>query len=195
MKYIYLAGPITGVSYKDTTQWRDTLEFEPGIKGISPMRMKEFLSRKKKIGHSYPEQEIMGAARPIHTRDRYDCTHADAVLAYMPKEQAEIAGYPSLGTCIEMGWASAVGVPVVLVCDDKRVIGHPLVQGLAGWILPRLEDGVAAINGMFAAYYDGGTKVELQEVAGWPSAADRDFGRRLGDDGGRGEARRGVQLA
>ena len=46
-KHIYLAGPIAGCTYAEATDWRDsvTAAFDPGIKGISPMRMKEWCQR------------------------------------------------------------------------------------------------------------------------------------------------------
>lgn len=162
-KYVYLAGPITGVSYGDTMDWRKTAQglFVPGIMGISPMRMKEFLSRKRKIGHSYPEHAIMGAARAICTRDKHDCTHADAVLAYLPKSLAEKAGYPSLGTTKELGWASAFSIPTVIVSDDKRLTDHPLFEGDMGWIVPTLEDGCTAINALLGAYVQSEPEIEL----------------------------------
>lgn len=153
-KFVYLAGPITGLSYGETTDWRAgvSAQFAPGIIGVSPMRVKEFLARKRKIGHSYPEDVIMGAARAINTRDKYDCTHADMVLAWLPKWAADKSGTISVGTLKELGWASAMNIPTVIVTDDKRVFGHPLVEGDLGWIVPTLEDGVAAVNAVLGVY-------------------------------------------
>lgn len=167
MKYVYLAGPITGLSYGETVDWRGDVssKFAPGIIGVSPMRVKEFLAKKKKIGHSYPEDAIMGAARAICTRDKYDCTHADAVLAWFPKWAAEKSGTISVGTIKELGWASASNVPTVIVTDDKRMYGHPLIEGDMGWILPTLDDGVAAINALLGVYAGEPTIEEIRRAA------------------------------
>lgn len=173
MKYVYLAGPITGVSYDDTVNWRQRVSdaFLPGIVGVSPMRVKEFLAAEKAIGHSYPEHEIMGAAVPICTRDFYDCTHADMVLAYLPMWARSKSGSVSVGTCMELGWASGAGNPLVVVSDDPMVTTHPLVQGKAGWIVPRLEDGVAAVNAVLGIYVEYGPPIVVQ---GWGGPARRE---------------------
>lgn len=151
-KQVYLGGPITGLSYDETMSWRDhfTRLLSPGIVGVSPMRLKEFLANEKKIGHSYPEHAIMGAANAICARDYYDCTHADAVLCYMPKWSND--RWPSVGTLTEFGWATGHGIPTIVVSDDTRITGHPLIVGKAAWLLPSLEDGAAAINALLGVY-------------------------------------------
>jgi len=58
MKTVYLAGPIAGCSYAGCTEWRGEAirhldEF--GIKGLSPMRAKEYLKgAERKLEHPYP---------------------------------------------------------------------------------------------------------------------------------------------
>ena len=52
MKTVYLAGPISGLDYNGCNDWRkkaiEQLAKE-GIKGISPMRYKEYLSKEEVI--------------------------------------------------------------------------------------------------------------------------------------------------
>ena len=46
MKQVYLAGPITGLTFEGCTDWRDyaiASLADNAIKGLSPMRAKEFL--------------------------------------------------------------------------------------------------------------------------------------------------------
>jgi len=149
-KNIYLAGPIAGCNYDGATGWRDyaTSKFAPGIKGISPMRLKEFLKNETNIGiHDYPE-DLMSTATAIYVRDKYDCTHADAVIALFPKEATAV----SVGTVMELGWADANNVPVIIVSEDPRIIHHPLPTGAAGWVVKNLDEAITVVNGMFGPY-------------------------------------------
>lgn len=159
-KYIYLAGPIAGCSYKEATSWREAVceDFEPGIVGISPMRLKEWCRRVHKI-KSVAQYEkiadeteflISGEGHAIRARDFNDVRTCDMILVYLPKELNE--RHPSWGTSIEIGWASAISKPVVLVTDDKNLAAHPLVRESVGWIVPSLELGVLVVNSVFGAY-------------------------------------------
>lgn len=55
---VYLAGPISGCSYEGATDWRDhatAVLARDGIKGLSPMRAKEYLKGcERKLEHPYP---------------------------------------------------------------------------------------------------------------------------------------------
>lgn len=145
-RYVYLAGPIFGVSFDDATEWRALVKarFAPGIKGVSPMRGKEFLRGEKKIGSSYETEPIAGAATPVAARDFFDVAHADLLFAYLPRAVSEKR--PFCGTLLEIGAAIQAGTLVVLVSDDPRVRDCPLIKGKVGWQLDTLEDGIKAVN-------------------------------------------------
>ncbi len=55
---VYLAGPIAGCSYAGCTDWREYAIgalLDAGIKGLSPMRAKEYLKDvERKLEHPYP---------------------------------------------------------------------------------------------------------------------------------------------
>lgn len=144
MKTVYLAGPIKDQSYGAATDWRDkaTAGFKPGIVGISPMRLKEFLKTATKIGDSY-EDDLLSNSRAIYVRDKYDCTHADAILAYMP--------IVSVGTIMELGWADGHNIPIVIVTELPNIKDHPLPAG-AAIMVKNLDEGITVINGIFGAY-------------------------------------------
>lgn len=150
-KFVYLAGPIFGVSYKEANDWREDIKakFLPGIVGISPMRLKSFLSKKRKIGHSY-EDDPLSNARAIKTRDYMDVKTCDMLLAWMPKALNEAR--PSTGTTMELGWADAFDKPIVLVTDDPHLIKHPLTGQAAGFIVPDLDSAAEIVNGVFGEY-------------------------------------------
>ena len=155
MKTIYLAGSIAGCSYKEATDWR--VEFhgclrDMGMRGVSPMRAKEFLKRKRKIiNGEYPE-ELSGSSSAIGTRDSYDVTHCDMIVAYLPKWANERR--PSYGTAMEIGKAHEARVPLILVTDDAALTNHPLVQDWVGWIVPTLGDALTIIGFVLEPYLE-----------------------------------------
>lgn len=159
-RHVYLAGPIAGTSYKEATDWRDFVEnnLAPGIIGVSPMRLKEWCARTDKIADVEQYKEIAsdyeflisGESHAIRARDHFDVRTVDMVFVYLPKMLN--ARRPSWGTAIEIGWASAVDKPIVLVTDDDTLANHPLVRESVGWIVPNLATGVDVVNSVLAAY-------------------------------------------
>lgn len=151
-RYVYLAGPIFGLSYHEAMDWREeaSAAFLPGILGVSPMRMKEFLEGENRIGHHYAEERICGAPMPVACRDFNDVLCADAVLAYVPKWSAERRS--PCGTILEIGFAIANQKPIVLVSDYERVRKSPLIMGKVGWQLDTLDEGIAAVNAILGGW-------------------------------------------
>jgi nucleoside 2-deoxyribosyltransferase len=159
-KNIYLAGPISDCSHGEATEWRKLVEaqFLPGIIGVSPMRLKDWCKRLDRIqdveqyreATSDEEFLISGESHAICARDYNDVSTADMIFAYLPQVYNDRR--PSWGTAIELGWASALRKPVVLVTDDKRLASHPLVRESVGWIVPTLAMGVDVVNSVFGVY-------------------------------------------
>ena len=85
---VYLAGPITGLTWKDATEWRDTVRcvLQPfGISCYSPLRAKNYLSHLDEnnggIADSYPKElSPLSTGRGITTRDRWDATRCDVLF-------------------------------------------------------------------------------------------------------------------
>lgn len=125
---VYLAGPIAGHSYDEATRWRrewTQLLSAYGIRALSPMRAKEHLDGAERIEN---DAKTFGhyLARPedILARDKSDCTRADVVVFNM---LYAASGAPNTGTMIEVGWASALGKPLVTIIDDMHpLLAHPL---------------------------------------------------------------------
>jgi nucleoside 2-deoxyribosyltransferase len=151
-KHVYLAGPIHGCSYDEATSWRDDAQrkLAPGIVGVSPMRVKEWLEGEEKIGHHYPEKAISGAPMPVACRDFFDVSHCDLILAYVPTWST--SRRPACGTLLEIGAAIAWGKPVILVSDDERIRKSPLIIGKVGWQLDTLDQGIVAVNSVLSVY-------------------------------------------
>lgn len=125
---VYLAGPISGLSYEGATDWREyaKLHLGPEVIGVSPMRGKEYLAHLTNIGGTPDEgymTKTMSTPKAITNRDRWDCRTCDAVLMNVLG-----ATKASVGTMIEAGWANAYGVPVVLVIEAEGKMLDPSTQ-------------------------------------------------------------------
>ena len=86
---VYLAGPISGCSYKGATDWRDYViqELNDEFICLSPMRSKEFLENKGDIADSYNDlkdvresHRVLTSNKGINRRDTWDCRSTDLVL-------------------------------------------------------------------------------------------------------------------
>lgn len=170
---VYLAGPITGLSYGGATDWRikamNTLEVW-GIDALSPMRAKTYLKDEKSIDGSadaYQRVHAISTPKGICTRDRNDTMRVDAVLMNLLGAEKV-----SIGSMIEIGWADAARVPLVVVMEPDReetvpvVVGpgfephrfetrkivnphsHTMVNHLAGYIVPTLNEGLDIVKAL-----------------------------------------------
>jgi len=147
VKTVYLCGPITGLSYGATTNWRKYVaeHVASDIVALSPMRGKEYLAHEKEIGHSY-EDTIMSNARSITARDRYDVKTSDIMLANLLGATSR-----SIGSIVEFGWADAFGTPIVLVMEpEANTHEHPILCDLPGWRVETLDEGIAIVNAVLS---------------------------------------------
>lgn len=115
-KKVYLAGPISGSSYDEATDWRLKADRDLekwGIAGFSPMRGKVYLSKEETIADSYSDH-TMSSITGINVRDRNDVRTADALLVYLLG-----AKRVSIGTVIEISIAQERNIPVVLVIEKE----------------------------------------------------------------------------
>ncbi len=146
---VYLAGPITGLTYRGATDWRNQVKYElaPDVIGASPMRGKDYLAALPGLIGGSPEEaymkEVISSQRGILGRDRNDVRTADVVL--MNVLGAKIV---SIGTMIEAGWADAYRIPIVLVMEPgvENVHNHVMLDGLATYRLDNLQDAVHLIR-------------------------------------------------
>lgn len=118
---IYLAGPITGLSYGEARHgWREEFDAmmrasHPDIECFSPMRAKNFLEKASKIAgtaDSYGKDSPFGQAQGILARDHNDVHSCDVMVANFL--DAKIG---SLGTAAEFGFAHAYRKPIVMIIE------------------------------------------------------------------------------
>jgi nucleoside 2-deoxyribosyltransferase len=128
---VYLAGPITGLTFEDAQGWRDIAarSLAPEINAFSPLRNKTFLSGRGAI-HSKPYLGVaMATDRGIMTRDHWDCLTADLILVNFLG-----ARYPSIGTAMEIGFAFAYRKPVVAIMEHEgNVHDHGMIREAIGY--------------------------------------------------------------
>lgn len=143
-KKIYLAGPITGLTYKGAQDWRDSVKVEleqiPGVSAYTPLRLKEFLDDDKIIDGSEMSRNWIVA------RDRWDVSTADIVLVNFAG-----AGWASVGTVSELTQAAAqphTFTIVVLPTSEKGTNPHHhiFVYHLADALVEDLDEAVELIK-------------------------------------------------
>lgn len=139
---VYLAGPITGLAYGTTTNWRLVAQNYLGevslgkVAGVSPMRQKEYLSKEQEIKDSY--ETILSNPTGILTRDRWDATHCTLILINVLQ-----AKKVSIGTVMEAAWADSERIPIVLIMEDAgNPHDHAMLRGVAGFVTPSLQQGL-----------------------------------------------------
>ncbi len=147
MHKVYLAGPITGLAYGDAVDWRTEVRdlLRPNIQGLSPMRGKEYMSHLKSIsgtGKEYAHLGALSTPRGVLTRDFFDCTRCDMVLANLLGAKAV-----SIGTVMEIAWAFQARRPVVCVMEPEgNPHEHMMVTEAIGFRVPTLEKAIHVIK-------------------------------------------------
>ena len=144
MKTVYLAGPITGSTYNECTDWRITARDElkaANITAFSPMRAKEYLAQLKTIsgtGEEYFNLGVVSTPRGVITRDRFDTQRVDIVLVNLLG-----AKQVSIGTMIELGWADSARRPIVCAIEPSgNPHEHMMVSELIGYRVTTLEEAI-----------------------------------------------------
>jgi nucleoside 2-deoxyribosyltransferase len=149
-KKVYLAGPITGLTYGQGQDWRQYVSqrFSKGILGYSPLRAKQYLDNGHIITDNQDELIMHGdlsaalsSDKGICARDRYDCKTADLILMNLLG-----ATRVSIGTMVEIGWATAYDKPIVLVMEaEGNLHDHMMVRTLP-FIVRNLDNAIKVVN-------------------------------------------------
>lgn len=147
---VYLAGPITGLTYDEGQDWR-TYATEQlaacGIEAFSPLRAKKYLRDFGQLDSggsdacSYLNASTLSNPAGITARDRFDCTGRDVVLVNLLGAERV-----SIGTMIELGWADATRTPIVLVIEPGNVHAHAVVEAVAGFTVDSLQEGLKVVE-------------------------------------------------
>jgi nucleoside 2-deoxyribosyltransferase len=145
---VYLAGPITGLSFNGCTEWRDWAKQQleaAGIAAFSPMRAKDYLSHLEKIsgtGDEYQHLGVFSNQQAVVTRDNFDVHRCDVLLVNLLGAKSV-----SIGTMFEMAWAFQKKTPIVCVIEPEgNPHEHMFVREAIGFRVPSLEEAVHAIK-------------------------------------------------
>lgn len=145
-KKIYLAGPITGLTFKGAQDWRTAVKEEldtiPGVVAYTPLRLKEYLDDDRIIqGHEMSRNWIVA-------RDRWDVGTSEIVLINFAGAKSA-----SIGTVSEL--TQAYGQPhtfsiVVLPTSEKdsNPHHHIFVYHLADAIVEDLDEALSLIKSL-----------------------------------------------
>lgn len=131
---VYLAGPITEAR-QDRKDWRENTALQLSLDKIESLLPRPL--------HRYREQYGIGpedASTVLTVRDHKFCTESDVVLANF-----EGSVKPSIGTCIELGWASQAGTTIVAVIPEGNVHEHPMVLNVSNFRVHTLDEGIRTV--------------------------------------------------
>lgn len=142
---VYLAGPITGLTYKGATDWRKSVAAEladVGITSYSPMRCKEYLDQVGTLsghGREYGALGTLSTPRAIMTRDRFDATRCGVLFVNLLGAERV-----SIGTVMEIAWADLSRIPIVCaIAPQGCPHDHMMISEAIGFRVPTLEEAVA----------------------------------------------------
>ena len=139
-KTVYMAGPISNLSYDGAVDWRKEFAamMPDDVIALSPMRGKDYLKGDPKLHMDGYEKKPLSTAKAITARDRHDCFTADAIVFNFLG-----ATERSVGTCIELGWADAQRKLAILVMENsathRNVHEHAMVREICGYHVTSLE--------------------------------------------------------
>lgn len=126
---IYLAGPITGLTWSEATEWRKELTNRFADESntnkyqcLSPLRGKEYLSEEQNIKHSYEEHQL-STAKMINSRDMFDVRRSDLLIVNLKN-----AKKVSIGTVLEIGAAYILNKPIITVMEEDNIHRHSMLN-------------------------------------------------------------------
>lgn len=147
-KLVYLAGPISGLTFKGCIAWRQYAArrlAKNGIKALTPLRGKEYLSKfgiLSSHGREYTGEGVLATARGVMTRDRFDATRCDVLFVNLLQAKTV-----SIGTMMEIAWADLKRTPIVCVMEATgNVHEHMMLEQAIGFRLETLDEALSIVE-------------------------------------------------
>ena len=141
---VYLAGPISRVSYRAATEWRDDacqILNDLGIAVLNPMDDKTPPAGGEDVIIDQGDQ-LGFTAQEVFDRDMGDIDESDILLVNM----GDFTG--SIGTPFEIGRAWSEGRTVV-VYNAEKWMSHPFSAAF-DYVAPNLKEAIDIINAIVA---------------------------------------------
>jgi nucleoside 2-deoxyribosyltransferase len=137
---VYLAGPVTGLSYDRVTTWRSEAKDRllPHIDCADPMRGFDHLRHETKLKYTYIDHPFT-TRRGIMMRDYFDVCRSTALLVNLLD-----APDKSAGTIMELAWAFHLRKPVVVIMEPEGNLHdlHPMLMETYDFRVSTLEAGI-----------------------------------------------------
>jgi len=145
---IYLAGPISGLSYGESTDWRQYVmdNLHDDVEGLSPLRAKGYLKGIETLADQYRDWPL-STQKGIYARDKWDCERADVVLVNLLGAKTV-----SIGTVMEIAWAAQKNTPIVLVMEEDNIHQHAMLNEACPFIVDSLEKAIDVLHALLIAY-------------------------------------------
>jgi len=127
MNYVYLSGPIGGLTLEEATAWRYYVQemLPSGIIALSPLRSSKVLE------HSGVDD------KSINRSDHFDTMRSSVVLVNLLK-----AKQVSIGTVGEMAWAWDHHIPVVCAMEKDNIHEHPMLNDWITYRAATLDEAI-----------------------------------------------------
>ena len=147
-KKIYLAGPITGLTWGETEGWRDRFiahlrDTSPNVEAFSPLRDKMHLQEEGPIKDNYPNT-LFASSKAIMSRDFFDVQTSDAIVANFTN-----AKKVSIGTVMEVAWGYQRRIPVIVIAEKGNIHEHSMMGEAANWWVETEDEALAVIHALF----------------------------------------------
>ena len=147
MRSVYLAGPITNLTYAGSTEWRDYVSNKlEGIECYSPLRFECYLDTEEKIRDNYDnvvETPLpLSTSKGIMSRDYFDCMRADIIFVNLLGLERV-----SIGTCMEIAWGYTTHKPIIAVMEpENNMMDHAMWREAIGFRVETLDQGIDIIK-------------------------------------------------
>lgn len=142
---VYLAGPITGLSYGGCTDWRDAVSDQLNsdkVECLTPMRGKNFLLNEKAITAGLEAEydkykNVIVTGKGITRRDMFDTLRSTCLFVNMLG-----AKRVSIGTCMELAWAYQNQIPTIVVMEPGNLHEHVMLVEACTYVVGTIAEGV-----------------------------------------------------
>lgn len=139
---IYLAGPISGMGYEEVQNYFNrmySLLTNAGYKVFSPMTGKSALRTEKNLKAHGIEGVPIATNHAIFNRDKWMVTQqADVVFANFTRGK----GIVSIGTMMELAWASYTNKHVVVALPKDDIHQHAFVLEAANVVFETEDEAL-----------------------------------------------------
>ena len=141
---VYLAGPISGLTFKDAEDWRQLFSSAVNsdkIECLSPLRGKEYLRDAGVLHSGTYDKSVLTSGKGITRRDYFDCTRSSVVVVNLLG-----ALKPSIGTIMEIAWAYRDQIPSIVIMEPDNLHHHVMIEEASTYTVETLEEAATTLK-------------------------------------------------